>query len=313
VPRVVIINASEASQRRLLSETIERYQKKGFMLSGRKEGGFWQDVLTVGQNQSLFVDRQLLVVESAEDLGPLPKEMAPFFQGDESSTVLLVYEGSPSKYIPREALRYATVLKADEIPFWPSARLNWLLGLCKNEGIKIDREAASLLVEWIEDGEELRSEIMKLGFFAKGQVISPEIVKALSFDEGRNSLLRLLDGLCQGDREEILKAFPHLRDSMPFLPLVAAIYNRFRPVLYQAFFPSLPEKQLTSFLNIRNYAWKMAAEAKKNYSKEDLSRFLVELIAFSYGEKTGLGKGWLGLETSILKLLSQKRTSHKKS
>ena len=304
MPKIVIISASEVSQRRLLSDTLQKYAIQGYSLSGRKEGGSWQDILSLGKNRVFFSEKQMLLVENAENLGVLPESMITFFNSvEESSLVLLVYDGSPSKYIPKEALQRAEILKAEEIPFWPSARLRWLLNFCGDRRINLEKEAAALLIDWIEDGEELRSEIEKIAAFSDGQTVTSEMVRALSFDEGRSSMLRFLDGVCQGNQKEILILFPHLHQDVPFLMLVTALYNRLKPVIYQYIFPSLSEKDILEMLKVRSYAGKMASEARKNYDKQTLFAFIVELTGLSYGEKTGAGAGWAGLETIVLRLI----------
>ncbi|MDD2206502.1 MAG: hypothetical protein WCQ97_05425 [Aminobacterium sp.] len=309
MPRIVIISASEVSQRRLLSDTLRKYEHLGYVLSGRKEGSSWQEVLALGQNRGLFDDKQMLLVENAEDLGVLPENMLSLIDTEEENfLVMLVYDGSPSKYIPKEILRHLDIYKAEEIPFWTSARLRWLLDFCRDKKIDIDREAAALLVDWIEDGEELRSEVEKIAVFSRNKRITTDVVKALSFDEGRNSMLRFLDGLCQADRKEIITLLPHLQQDVPFLQLVTAVYNRLKPVLYKYFFPTLSEREILTMLKVRSYAGKMAAEAIKHYDRHHLCSFIIELAGLSYGEKTGMGTGWVGFEAMIFRLLdSDKR------
>ena len=45
--------------------------------------------------------------------------------------------------------------------------------------------------------EEVRAELQKLGSYAHGAPVDAGMVKELSFDEGRNTMLKFLDAFCQ--------------------------------------------------------------------------------------------------------------------
>ena len=53
----------------------------------------------------------------------------------------------------------AELVPYESAPYWPSQRAGWLQKLAREKGWSLDPGAASLLAEWIEDEEELRSAI----------------------------------------------------------------------------------------------------------------------------------------------------------
>ena len=305
MPRLEAIAAPGGSGRRLLEETLSALSARGYPHSRTVEGGEWRSLLADAKTRGLFEPLGTTVVESAENLGPFPKELIPLLEGDEApEVILLVYDGDPGKLLSPEARKKIPLHKGEKIPFWADARRKWLRSFASSEKILLDEEAAVLLVDMLDDPEELRTEVEKLGIYASGRTVDGEMVRSLSFDEGRNSVLRFLDAFCAGRPAEVFSALEHLRKEPSVLPLLTALYNRLRPALYLSIFPSNRPDWVQRTFDVRDYALRMSREAAATYSAEAIRNFAVGLLALSWTEKTGGAEGWWGFETLLLQCMA---------
>ncbi len=305
MPRLEAIAAPGASGRRLLEETLSALAARGYPHRRTFEGGEWKALLAEGKTGGLFDPLGTAVVESAEDLGPFPRELLPLLEDkDASEVILLVYAGDPGKLLSPEARKKIPVHRGEKIPFWADARKKWLLSFASSKGIRLEEEAAALLTDMIDDPEELRSEAEKLGSYASGCPVDGEMVRSLSFDEGRNSVLRFLDAFCTGHPAEVFSALEHLRKEPSVLPLLTALYNRLRPALYLSVFGPKRGAWVQKTFEVRDYALRMSREAAAAYSPQALRNFALGLLALSWKEKTGAAEGWWGFETLLLQCMS---------
>lgn len=305
MPRLEAIAAPGGSGRRLLDETLAALASRGYPHRRSVEGGEWSTLLAEGNTGGLFDPLGVTVVEGAEDLGPFPKDLLPLLEGEEASEViLLVYAGDPGKLLSPEARKKILLHKGEKIPFWADARKKWLRSFASSKNILLDEEGASLLVDMIEDPEELRGEVEKLGMYARGRPVDGEMVRALSFDEGRNSVLRFLDAFCTGRPQEVFSALEHLRKEPSVLPLLTALYNRLRPALYLSIFGAKRGGWVQKTFEVRDYALRMSREASDHYSAGAIEALALGLLALSWTEKTGGAEGWWGFETLLLQCMA---------
>jgi DNA polymerase-3 subunit delta len=223
---------------------------------------------------------------------------------DAPEAVLLVYEKDPGKAFPPEARKKIAMLKAESVPFWSSQRKKWLLGLAAKQGISLADEAAALLVELTEDPEEVRAELASLGIYADGARVDADMVRRLSYDEGRNLVLKFLDSFCQARAAEVLAVFERLKGEPSVLPLLTALYNRIRPAVYLGVFPQAEAERVMVALEVKDYALKMAREALRNYRPEALSDMALGLLSLSWGEKTSYAEGWPGFEALVMRCMA---------
>ena len=79
-------------------------------------------------------------------------------------------------------------------------RIKHIMDMAAEKGMTMTQEAAILLDEWIEDPEEMATEIEKL-LLAESKTVTLDLVKELSKDEGSRALFRLLDDLCFKDEK----------------------------------------------------------------------------------------------------------------
>ena len=310
--RLIVIEGHEG-QRRQLAEQLAALSKKGFVLAGKLEAGLafrdWKELFASAGTRGLFEARTVTVAEGAEALGPFPDELASILEngqeGDEAeSVVVATFAGDTRKIFSREtlALKRILFLKAEaSVPPWK--RKDWLLGLARERGCRLNPAAAALLGESLESQEELRSELDKLSFYASGREIGVDDVRALSFDEGAKALLQFLDGLCQARHGEVVRSLQHLRSDPSPLRLLAALGNRLRPALYLACFPEDEAAALRASGGPRDHAVRMSRLALGNFGAEAIKRFMLGAAGLSWREKTSAAGGWPDFELLLWELL----------
>ena len=301
MPHLRIIASGGAAARRLVAEELEALSKKGRAFAGTREGGEWPALIAAGRSAGLFDEKRVSVVESAELLGPFPEELVPYLEGEDASEViLLLFEKDPGKVFSPAAKKKIAQIKGESVPFWSAQRKRWLLDLARKEGVAVSDDAAALLVELLEDPEEVRAELLKLGAYAHGGSVDAGMVKELSFDEGRNTMLKFLDAFCQARAPEVFAALERFKQEPSMLPLLTGLYNRIRPALYLGIFPSAGGERVRSALEIKDYALKMGREALRHYSPKALGDLSFGLLALSWKEKTSFAEGWPGFESLLI-------------
>ena len=301
MPHLKVIAAGGASARRLVSDELEALSKKGRAFAGTREGGEWPALIAAGRSSGLFDEKRVSVVESAELLGPFPDELLPYVEGEDAAEViLLLFEKEPGKIFSPAAKKKIGQIKVESVPFWSAQRKRWLLDLAGKEGVVVSDDAAALLVELLEDPEEVRAELRKLGLFAHGAPVDAGMVKELSFDEGRNTMLKFLDAFCQARAPEVFAALERFKREPSMLPLLTGLYNRIRPALYLGIFASGGGERVRSALEIKDYALKMGREALRHYTAKALTDLSFGLLALSWKEKTSSAEGWPGFESLLM-------------
>lgn len=308
MPHIIAIEYSEA-QRRQLTEQLASLAKNGWPLSAKYEAQSfpsWQDMFSTITQPGLFAEREAVVVEGAETLGPFPENLAGLLEDKDADCALILVFTTDTKTLKSIASSITIIKPEAQIPPWQ--RQKWLLGLAKSDGLKLSPDAAQLLADNIESQEELRGELAKLGLFAGKREITIEDVGALSFDEGGRAQMMFIDGVCDNKPNDVARAVKHLR-SESILPYLAAITNRLRPALMIACFPeSLQTDALKAADNDparKKYAVTKSRSALKHFGPDKIKRFMLSAARLSFLEKTGRAEGWQGLEMIIWELMAK--------
>lgn len=291
------------AQRRLLEENVVKLENEGYMLSSRQEGGDWVSLLSDNMSGGLFGDRSFTVIDSAELMGAMPKKLAPLAEGGDS-VIILVYESDPSKFVPKEIVKKSKVIKPESFPRWPRERQAWVANLAKSMNIAINSSAIALLVELTEDPEEIRRQLLSLGTLKKNGAVNEEEVRQLCMDDGSGNLLKLLDGVCEGNAGAALASLRAMSRREQLVPILTSLHNRMR----LAWYASVAGRDANLFskaLGARNYAWRMANRASRLYGAEALGGFVTGLIRINFEERSGRGSGFSGLEVLLLNLMSR--------
>ena len=308
MPRLVVIEGHE-SQRRQLEEQLAGLSKRDYVLAGKLEAWAafrdWKELFASAGSRGLFDAKTVTVAEGAEALGPFPDDLSALLEDEAAeSVVIATFAGDTKKIFSKEVLGLKKILflRAEaSVPPWK--RKDWLLGLARERGCRLNPAAAALLGESLESLEELRSELEKLAFYADGREIGPDDVKALSFDEGAKALLQFLDGLCQARHDEVVRSLRHLQSDPSPLRLLAALCNRLRPALYLACFPRDEAAALRAAGGPRDHAVRMSRLALDRFGADAVKRFMLGAAGLSWREKTSSAPGWPGFELLLWDLL----------
>lgn len=304
MPRLKVLTTSGAAGRQLLEETLAALAAEGYARSGVSEGGEWSALISAGRTGSLFDEKRVTVVEGAELLGPFPEALEPFLEEEGAAEViLLVYEASPTKLFAPEIKKKVSFLRAGTTSLAPWERKGWILSLAKEMNVCLSDDGAAFLAEMLDDPGELRSEVAKLGRYAAGEVVTGDMVKNLSFDEGKSRMLSFLDAFCTARTGEVFSCLEHLKKEESVLPLVTALYNRIRPALYLGLFPDRGGEWVRLVLQIKEYPLKMSREALRRYSARALGDLGAGLISLSWKEKTSSAEGWFGFEALLVRCM----------
>ena len=309
--RFIAITGSGSSQRGLLTGCIEELKGKGYQTFERFSGESWQDLVDLLQTGGLFEERRAVVVESPDQMGPVPvglfRESA---EKDPSVICILVCEKDTPKGLtglPRGSLE---IRKPEKVPFWIEGRTQWLEKEARSRKIRMTRGAVQLLAEWIEEPEVLLSELRKLGIAAEGAEIDEALVETLVVDEGGKQMLALLDGLCRGETRTVLQALSSLRKREEPLKIISALHKRMRIAMYLSRVTPALGQELDAALEVKPYQGKMAKRAAAVFPKRAIRDFVLSMARESAASKSGLGRGWDGIELEILRLLSSTDKQH---
>ena len=307
MPELRLVVASGTSQRRLLEETAKELEQKGYAMSARLEGGEWQPLLSDNMSGGLFDENRFLIVEDAESMGAMPEQLSSMVEKESPVVILLVYENDPKKLIPEAILKKCTVLKPAPFPHWPNERQRWVENLARSMGVNLARDASALIVELVEDPEEIRGQLVTLSALKNGGAVTTEDVEGFCLDDGSKNLLRLLDGICNGDNATALKslhAMEKTAQSGDLIKLTSALHNRFRLAFYGAAYPRAANN-FKNALGARDYAWRLAQNAARRFGPRALFRFLIGILRLNAGEKSGTSNGWHELEFLVIELFGK--------
>lgn len=308
MPHIIAIEYSEA-QRRQLTEQLASLAKNGWPLSAKYEAqsfGTWQDMFSTITQPGLFAQREAVVIEGAETLGPFPENLTSLLEGNDADCALILVFTTDTKTLKSIASSITIIKPEAQIPIWQ--RQKWLLGLAKSDGLKLSPDAAQLLADSIDSQEELRGELAKLGLFAGKREITREDVEALSFDEGGRAQLMFIDGVCDNKPNDVARGIEHLRGES-ILPVLAAITNRLRPALMLACFPESLQNDALKAIDHdpakKKYAVNKSRSALKHFGADKIKRFMMSAARLSFLEKTGRAEGWQGLELITWELMAR--------
>ncbi len=301
MPALVLIAAPAGAHPRLRAETLARLKAKGYTLERRLETAVWDDLFEEALTPSLFASQRIFEIDDGKSLGPLPEKYQKNVETGDAESVFLIFSEKTLQKELGAAYKRAEVVPYEAAPYWPNQRAGWLQRLAREKGWSLDAGAAGLLAEWIEDEEELRSELEKLGRAAVKGRITTVLVNELSIDEGGKGMLNLLDAVAKADVPQTLASLAALREEGELIPILAAVHKRVRGACLTA---SLGEGA-SAALHFTAFQAKTAASMARLYGGELLALWLGELIRLSWSERTGDGEGWEGLERLLLAVMSR--------
>jgi DNA polymerase-3 subunit delta len=307
MPHLHVLSGSGASLRRLLADETAKLASAGYTGVRRQEGGDWGALLCENRGRDLFDELSVVVVEDGETLGTMPGRLAPMLEGSGASThILLVCKTDGPRPVAREHEALCTISKVEAPPPWSKERDGIILSEARKHGVGATRNAVFLLKELFDDISELASEAEKVArvcVLRRRSEVSVSDVEDFCMSDGNRNLLKLLDGLCSGNRAESLASFEDMSARSELTPLLSALHNRFRMAMYFALFPG--ERSLYArALGAKDYAARMAGEAAAMYGSAKLLDFVTGLIRIAANERTGRGASWKDLGVLVIDLLA---------
>jgi len=309
VPSLLAICSKEPAKSRLLQETLEELSRKGFSVAGRTEGYNWWDLFSTATTGGLFDEKSIYIVDSPEAMGIFPSPLSTQIEPKESAStiILLLYESEVEKHLPREVIKMSTIKRPEKVPHWTTGRIEWIKRIIRGTRVKWAKEAVFLLEEWIEDPEEIKSEIHKLETVALDGVVTEKLVKDLCIDEGGKAFLNLLDGLCEGKVFAVIKSFKRIKMEMDVLPVISGLHRRMRLAMYLADYEEKEKEELLRIFGAKPYQAQKALNASRIYGAKSLRKFVLEMIKASCINKSLPSGAWEVLEMAILDLLNSKK------
>jgi DNA polymerase-3 subunit delta len=292
----------------MLADETAKLASAGYTGVRRQEGGDWTALLCENRGRGLFDELNVVIVEDGETLGTMPERLAPMLEGPGASThILLVCKTDGPRAIAKEHEALCTLSKAETPPPWSKERDGIILSEARKQGVGIARNALFLLKELFEDVGELASEAEKVAracVLLKRPEISASDVENFCMSDGNRNLLKLLDGLCSGNRADSLASFGDMSSRSELTPLLSALHNRFRMAMYFALFPG-ERAGYARALGAKDYAARMAGEAAAMYGEAKLLDFVTGLIRIAANERIGQGASWRDLNILVIDLLSR--------
>lgn len=301
MPSILLVTAPIGAQPRLRSEILPKYLKKGYVLDMRRETATWAELFEEALTPSLFAQQRIFEVDDGKSLGKLPDDFKKYIEEGDSDVIFLLFSEKAFQKDLGDVYKRVSIVPYEAAPFWPNQRIGWLQKCAKAKGYSLNSDAAAMLVEWIEDEEELRSELDKLGCAANGKRIDLKLVNDLSIDEGGKEVLNLLDAITNVNVVEVIKNITSLRENGELIPIISALHKRVR----NACMVSRLGSDAASSLHLTAFQTKIAKSMVPIYGANLLSLWLGELIRLSWSERNGEGESWEGLEKLLLAVMSR--------
>ena len=201
----------------------------------------WDEVLQRAQTIPMLAKQQVIVVEEVESLeraGEKTREevvgaLQKYFESPAPFTVLLLEATSMDKRQKYYKLLAEHALFV-ELTIGGESAAALAAQMAKDCGVEIDREAAVLLAEILNDEpSRIRIEIEKLATYVqKGERITPHVVEELVLAARKNTIWQLADMLATRRRDAALAFLDNLlREGEQPVGLIGGIAWRYRKLI----------------------------------------------------------------------------------
>ena len=201
----------------------------------------WDEVLQRAQTMPMLAKRQVIVVEGVESLEKAGEktreevvgELQRYFESPAPFTVLLLEATSMDKRQKYYKLLAENALFV-ELTIGGESAAALAAQMAKDCGVEIDREAAVLLAEILNDEpSRIRIEIEKLATYVqKGEHITRGVVEELVLAARKNTIWQLADMLATRRRDAALAFLDNLlREGEQPVGLIGGIAWRYRKLI----------------------------------------------------------------------------------
>lgn len=294
------ILAPSAAQYRLAQEILSEWDGHQIPIVKKLENPKAEEWAELLGGQDLFSPLQGAVVTYTDQ----PTFSEAFFGAlgvDDGWHVLCLSEKEPKKsQLPKDFWQLAHKINEQPAPTWPSKRAAWLMDLARNKKGKLDREAATVLVDWVDDPEELRTKLDLALQLAQGKTITVSLIEQLAENEGSRDTLKVLDAVANKDIPLLLDALSRMSSLSELIPLLSALQKRLRA----AYYLSCIGRRAVDMLALTDYQARTAEKMARTYSHHHLALALGEVCRLSLAERRSEGEGFWGLQVCLLGLMA---------
>lgn len=278
-----------------------------------------EEVLAAAAVLPFLSDRRVIVLKNAQRWSDRQLDAIAAYLEDPAPQTCLIVAHRDSEVTPgkdykgaslarRSSRLFATakaanLLLAREGPKWPSEFPEWVVARAAEAGLKMDRSAASYLVEAAgRDLVALAAELDKLSLvYERGALLDRDAVEAMVAPYDRAGLYEYMDALFAGRLTRALSGLATLTIDRSATVVLAAVTDRIKDLIKVKSLKAArhPESRMLQELGLgKGEAWKLKRYVQAS-SAFDLSS-LVELLAWAVEVEALIKRGrldeQLGLE-----------------
>lgn len=219
------------------------------------------------------------------------------------------------KKIVKLLKKHAVVVSSS--PLKEEQLIPWIREQAGAQGVEIEEEAIGLLLQFV--GTNMRmldGEIRKMAqFVGQNRQINVQVVLEMVSKTVEHNVFKLVDQAAQLKMDQAFETLYELlkRNEEP-IKILFLLARQFR-LIYRAKLLSkqgYSRKQLSQILKVHPYVCQLAVQQGRNFSEDQLARFLNLLAELDYEIKTGQMEKKLALEMFLLRLGRQKTTRTEK-
>lgn len=237
----------------------------------------------------LIILKNFLTTHKAEEANELLKALEKL---PESSVLLIAELSDPDK---RTSIFKALSSQATPRLFLSpkgAALTQWVLRCAHNEGASMQSETAAYLVSQVgEDLFALNNEIQKLALFARGTIITREMVDELVTSNAEKSIFLLTDQLAQKNHAGALQTLRGLQEQGEDPAFIfAMIVRQFRLILELKALSeqNLPPAMMARKMGVHPFVVSSSLRFTKNFTFEQLRHKMAGFLELDRRLKTGL-------------------------
>ena len=248
---------------------------------------------TMKKNKSGITEEQLIQV--LNNLNP-------------TSCLLILAEGN----VDKRKKTYKLIAEQGEVleflPLKGRQLLMWLKSFFEENGKKITKEAAELLLDSCANSlTQLAQEAEKLILYAQEMdIIDQEIVSRLTSRTNQETIFKLIDSVAEKDAKSAFYSLRAILDNNePPLKILFMLTKQFRLILQVKVLSEQgkPPKALADILNLSPFVIRNCLQQSRKYSLKELRQIFQLLLAADNAIKTGKYEPRLSLELLVAELV----------
>lgn len=152
------------------------------------------------------------------------------------------------------------------------------------EGKKISKEAVEALIDSCNGYlTRITNELVKLKYYCDGELITKAMVDEIVVKDVEYTVFELTDALTKRDGDKCLKLLSLMEKEQGVLSLIT---NHFRRLFFISI-SDMTDKELASYLGVKEYAITKARSQLKGFSKIQLRNINKQLEEYDYMIKSG--------------------------